>query len=92
MNPGHPWKRICAGENDEASSEWKNGSWEFGVEIQFGPDVCVGDQSVLLQMSRIVLFCFLRFPTTLVDLFVNEPMLHLSHVKQMYSQRIHLAH
>ena len=40
-----------------------------------------------------MLFFFLFFfATTLVDLLFIELMLHLSHVKQMYSQTIHLTH
>ena len=35
---------------------------------------------------------FLSFATTLMDLLFIEHMLHLSHVKQMYSQTIHLTH
>ena len=35
---------------------------------------------------------FLKFATTLVNLLFNERMSHLSHVKQMYSQPIHLTH
>ena len=34
---------------------------------------------------------FLRFATTLMDLLRIELMLNLSHVKQMYSQAIHLT-
>ena len=35
---------------------------------------------------------FLKVATTLVDLLFIELMSHLSHVKQMYSQLIHLTH
>ena len=34
---------------------------------------------------------FLKVATTLVDLLFIEPVSHLSHVKQMYSQPIHLT-
>ena len=35
---------------------------------------------------------FLKVATTLVDLLFIELMSHLTHVKQMYSQAIHLTH
>ena len=38
------------------------------------------------------LIFFFKFVTTLVDPLFIEPMLHLSHEKQIYSQTIHLTH
>ena len=38
------------------------------------------------------IFSFFKFDTALVDLLFIELILHLSHVKQMCSQTIHLTH
>ena len=36
-------------------------------------------------------YCFLKVATTLVDILLIELKLHPSHVKQMYSQPVHLT-
>ena len=45
-----------------------------------------------LSFEILITLIFLKVATTLVDLLFIEHMLHLSHVKQMHSQPIHLAH
>ena len=57
----------------------------------------VKDAVVVINSSRynentFFFFFFKYFATSLVDLLFIEHMLHLSHVKQMYSQTMHLTH
>ena len=52
----------------------------------------VSQLSVVKTLGSVILLTFLKVATTLVDLLFVELVLHLSHVKKMYSQPINLTH
>ena len=61
------------------------------IEAKKAPDKKLSDPPLLRWQQLFFKLVFLKVPTTLVDLLIIERMLHLSHVKQMYSQPIHLS-